>query len=89
MSAVTLMTFCCLSVAGVRAIAAQEEPIRRVLSRMEVADGLTLDKVICSPVDNNQPCRLRWHAVYTCSTLMWIEYTECNIVVMLRDHWKS
>ena len=34
------------SPAGVRAIAAQEEPIRRVLSRMEVADGLTLEKVM-------------------------------------------
>ena len=33
--------------AGVRAIAAQEEPIRRVLSRMEVADGLTLEKARC------------------------------------------
>ncbi len=35
----------CRACAGVRAIAAQEEPIRRVLSRMEVADGLTLEKV--------------------------------------------
>ena len=39
----------CPCVAGVRAIAAQDEPIRRVLSRMEVADGLTLEKVTCPP----------------------------------------
>ncbi|KAK9823878.1 hypothetical protein WJX72_006131 [[Myrmecia] bisecta] len=31
--------------AGIRAIAAQEEPIRKVLSRLEVANGLTLEKV--------------------------------------------
>uniref|UniRef100_A0A383VIE2 glutamate-5-semialdehyde dehydrogenase n=1 Tax=Tetradesmus obliquus TaxID=3088 RepID=A0A383VIE2_TETOB len=29
---------------GIRAIAAEEEPIRRVISRMEVAEGLTLEK---------------------------------------------
>eukprot|EP00882_Tetradesmus_deserticola_P002291 GHRQ01002445.1.p1 GENE.GHRQ01002445.1~~GHRQ01002445.1.p1 ORF type:complete len:428 (+),score=166.86 GHRQ01002445.1:479-1762(+) len=29
---------------GIRAIAAEEEPIRRVMSRMEVAEGLTLEK---------------------------------------------
>jgi gamma-glutamyl phosphate reductase len=31
--------------AGLQAIAAQEEPILRVLSRIEVAEGLTLEKV--------------------------------------------
>ncbi|KAK9823707.1 hypothetical protein WJX72_004820 [[Myrmecia] bisecta] len=31
--------------AGIRSIAAQEEPIRKVLSRLEVAEGLTLEKV--------------------------------------------
>ena len=34
---------------GVRAIAAQEEPIGRLISRMEIAEGLTLDKVT-SPI---------------------------------------
>ena len=33
--------------AGIRAIADMEEPIRRVISRMEVADGLVLEKVTC------------------------------------------
>ncbi len=31
--------------AGIRAIAAQEEPIGRQISKMEIADGLLLEKV--------------------------------------------
>ena len=34
--------------AGIRAIAAQEEPIGRQISKMEIADGLLLEKV-CPP----------------------------------------
>ena len=30
---------------GIRAIAKQEEPVGRLLSRLEVAEGLVLDKV--------------------------------------------
>jgi delta-1-pyrroline-5-carboxylate synthetase len=32
---------------GIRAIAAEEEPIRRVLSRMEVAEGVRIQHIIC------------------------------------------
>ena len=40
-----LAAFCAPPADGIRAIAKQEEPVGRLLSRMEVAEGLVLDKV--------------------------------------------
>lgn len=37
----------CRCAAGIRAIAGQEEPIGRQISKMEIAEGLVLEKARC------------------------------------------
>jgi gamma-glutamyl phosphate reductase len=44
-----------LAADGIRAIAKQEEPVGRLLSRMEVAEGLVLDKVRRQPGSSAGP----------------------------------
>lgn len=70
---------CCCCCAGIRAIAGQDEPIGRQISKMEIADGLILEKVrfcVCSAKLASTRLGLHHGSVH-CSTRL-NEATSCR-----------